>query len=294
MVLEDPASDPDHGIFLYLLIRLGRRFLTPSSVPEETLYSRLSIRARLVWPLLLCSSLCGCIGAIRLPVRAVNPAGEKIDHQEIDLKFLQVGVTERQEVDHQLALVNTSYDNPRLFWGRWSESRWGYWWVLGIPCDNCMAGDARRLWRIKNLLVAFDDKGAVSGKEIIGDDKIWMTLRARIADIHPPTLDISQPIRITLSSDDPVAIRLSPNSLEFERPPDARKPTVVIPVSQLVRFKHNSLADSDPFSSVTCHALELSNKSTLGKKIRFCGEAAEIGILFEYLQQTAPANMSWR
>lgn len=258
------------------------------------MHSRFSIRARLVWPLLLCSFTCGCIGATRLPVRAVNPAGDKIDHKEIDLKFLQVGVTQHEEVDHQLSLVNTSYDNPRLFWGRWSESRWGYWWVLGVPCDNCMAGDARRLWRIKNLLVGFDENGTVSRSDLVGDDKIWMTLHGRVAEIYPPTLDISQPIRITLRSEDPVAIQMSPDSLEFERPPDSRKPTVVIPVSALVRFKHKSLTDSDPFSSVTCHSLELSRKSILGKKIKFCAEASQIGVLFEYLQQTAPADMSWR
>lgn len=253
------------------------------------------IRNRCLLPLLFCCSLlCGCVGATRLPVRAVDPAGNKIDHKEIDLRFLQAGVTQRDEVDHQLSLINTSYDNPRLFWGRWSESRWGYWWVLGVPCDNCLAGDAHRLWRIKNLLVTFDASGTVSRSDVVGDEKIWMTLRARVAEIHPPTLDISQPIRIALSSEDPVAILMSPNSLEFERPAENGKSTMVIPVSHLLRFKHNSLADSNPFSSVTCHALELSQKSAVGRKIKFCAEANQIGVLFEYLQQAAPASMSWR
>jgi len=73
----------------------------------------------------LCALLCGCIGATRLPVRVVTPAGTRIHPKEIDLSFLQVGATQRDEVAHQLAAIDTSYDNPRLFWGRWGESRRG-------------------------------------------------------------------------------------------------------------------------------------------------------------------------
>jgi len=60
----------------------------------------------------------------------VTPAGTRIHPKEIDLTFLQAGATQRDEVAHQLAAIDTSYDNPRLFWGRWSESRWdtgGFW-----------------------------------------------------------------------------------------------------------------------------------------------------------------------
>ena len=249
---------------------------------------------RCLVPLLLSLLLCGCIGATRLPIRAVDASGNKINHREIDLNFLQVGRTERDEVDHQLSMVSTAYDNPRLFWGRWSESRWGYWWVAGAPCDHCLAGDGHRLWRIKNLLVTFDANGLVTGKETVDDNKVWGSLRARIAEIHPPTLDITQPIRITLASPDPIAIQMTLNSLEFERPPDSRKPNVAVATANLARFRHNSLADSDPFSSVTCHTLELTEKSTFGKKIKFCAEASQMGILFEYLQQAAPISMAWR
>lgn len=244
--------------------------------------------------LVLCALLCGCVGAIRVPARALNPAGTNIDQKEIDLKFIARGTTQRDEVDHQLSLIDTAYDNPRIFWGRWSESRWGYWWVLGGACDHCMAGDAQRLWRIKNLVVAFDENGTVSSHVIVDDNHIWPVLHNRISQIQPPTLDLSQPVRITLTSADPVAIQMDLQGMVFERPAESRKTNVEILAGDITRFKHKSLTDSDPFSSSTCHTLELSHKSGFGKKINFCAEANQIGIFFEYLQQVGSPGMNWQ
>ena len=238
--------------------------------------------------------LAGCVGATRLPTRAVSPTGTKILAKEIDLAFLQIGVTKRDEVAHQLAVVDTSYDNPRLFWGRWAESRWGYWWVFGMPCNSCMAGDAGRMWRMKNLVVSFDQDGFMSKKDTIGDDKIWQVLHMRIADVHPSALDISQPIRISLTSADPVYIELTPDLMEFLRPEESNKASVEVAVRNLVRFRHSPIYEPTPSPSISCHTLELSEKTTLGKKIRFCAEANQIGILYEYLQQVAPPTMIWQ
>ena len=235
-----------------------------------------------------------CFGATRLPTRVVNPVGTKISPKEIDLEFLQLGVTQRDEVAHQLALVDTTYDNPRLFWGRWSESRWGYWWILGMPCDNCMAGNAGRMWRMKNVLVSFDQNGLLSRKDMIGDDKIWQALHARIAEIQPPLLDLSQPVRISLTTPDPISIELNPDTMEFLRPEESNKASVEVMVRKLVRFRHSPIGEQTPSPSISCHNLEFSEKTTLGKKIWFCAEANQIGILFEYLQQVAPPTMNWR
>lgn len=223
----------------------------------------------------------------------MNAAGEKIPPKEIDLHFVQTGITQREEVQQQLAVIDSAYDNPRLFWGRWSESRWGFWWIVGAPCNNCMAGDAGRLWRIKNLLVAFDDKGVVSAADTIGDDKLWLTLHRYIADIHSPTLDLSRPTRIVLTNSDPVAILLHPQTMEFERS-DNTKPNLEVPVQNVVRFQHEPIADHNPSHSVTCHKLHVSKKTVLGRKINVCGEPAEIGMMFEYLQQEARADMAWK
>jgi hypothetical protein len=45
---------------------------------------------------------------------------------------------------------------------------------------------------------------------------------------------------------------------------------------------------------ITCHALEFSEETLDGKKIRFCASADQIGILFQYLQQVGPTGMNWQ
>lgn len=239
-----------------------------------------------------CALLCSCIGATRLPVRALRPDGSKLQKKELDLSFLQTGITERGEVEQQLAPIDTGYNNPQLFWARWSESRWGYWWVLGGPCGNCLAADAGRLWRTKNLLVMFDQNGVLSSKETLGDDRIWTALRSRVAEVHAP-LDLSEPLRLNLTNADPAAILLHEDTMEFERSFDRHKPNVTVPVANVVRFKHE---DSRTGNSVvmTCHSLELSSKTALGKKIKFCAEPSQIGLLFEYLDKVGQPAMRWQ
>jgi len=146
---------------------------------------------------------------------------------------------------------------------------------------------------MKNLLVDFDENGTLSSREVIPDDKLWKTLRAHISGIQPPTLDLSKPVRIVLTGPDLVAIQMDPKYMQFERAEDSGKPVVQVPVRNVVRFKHNSDADGANSPSITCHTLELSEKTVLGKKIKLCSDAAQIGILFEYLQQSASPTMRW-
>lgn len=71
-------------------------------------------------PLLLAGLLAclGCIGATRLPARSHGPEGENIQKEELDLSFLQVGITRRDDVLSRLHAVDSGYSNPHLFWGR--------------------------------------------------------------------------------------------------------------------------------------------------------------------------------
>jgi len=245
--------------------------------------------------LVFCAFLCGCAGAVRMPVRASGPAGATLAKSDVDLKFLQVGTTHREEVENHLAGVDTSYANPRLFWGRWSESRWGYWWVVGMPCNNCMAGDAKRKWHVQNLLVAFDENGLIAKKKAIGDDKIlWIALHSYMLEAAPPPLNITEPIRLALLGTQPQAILLSPDSMEFESGPGKKKANVRISPLKLIRFSHGRTHDKRTSVEITCHALEFSEKTVYGQKIKFCASADQIGVLFEYLQQVGPAGMNWQ
>jgi len=240
-----------------------------------------------------CALLCSCVGATRVPVRATGPAGT-LQPKALDLNFVQTGATQRQEVAHQLAAVDTYYSNPRLFWARWSESRWGYWWAVGMPCNSCMAADAHRKWHFKNFLVAFDENGLATTKDTITDDKLlWRALHSRLLQAQPPALALSPPIRLSLTVADPAAILLSKDQMEFERLDEAT-PSVRVPVSNVIRFSHTgTILGVKNTPGPTCHELELSEKTILGKKIKFCATPDQIGILFQYLQQAGSPAMKW-
>jgi hypothetical protein len=248
--------------------------------------------------LFLCAVLWGCAGATRLPVRTQTPAGASIEKKEIDLAFVQVGTTHREEVANRLAAIDTSYSNPRLFWGRWSESRWGYWWLVVAPCLSCgsggAAGDAKRIWHVQNMLVTFDENGAVTGKELIkDDDALWRALHVHMVEAPPPPLDLSQPIRVPLIGREPNAIVLSRDGMEFERSKKGKR-NVQLSALKVIRFRHGRTLDKKTSPGVTCHTLEFSEKSSFGKKIRFCAAPAEVGTVFQYLQQAGSPAMSWQ
>lgn len=248
-------------------------------------------RASCVIAIFFCTFLCGCVGATRLPVRAKGPSGS-LQKKEIDLNFVRVGTTRREEVINQLGAISTGYSNSRLFWGRWIESKWGYWWVVGAPCNNCMGGDAHRKWHVQNFLVAFDEKGLVVSRQKLGDNEgFWQALHSHILESQPAALDFSKPIRIPLSTNEPNALLLSQDSIEFERGLDRGEPKILVPVANVVRFSHRKASLNLNF---TCHILELSEKTAFGKKIKVCAEADQIGTLFQYLQQAGSRTMLWQ
>jgi len=248
-------------------------------------------RTRCVIALFFCTSLWGCVGATRLPVRAKGPSGS-LQKNEIDLNSVRIGKTRREEVINQLGAINTGYSNSRLFWGRWTESKWGYWWVVGYSCNNCIAGDAHRKWRGQNLLVAFDEKGLVVSKQKVGDNEgFWQALHSHILESQPTALDFSQPIRISLSNEEPAALLLSQDRIEFERGLDRGEAKIQVPVANVVRFRHRKASLNLSF---TCHILELSEETAFGNKIKICAQADQIGTLFQYLQQAGSPTMLWQ
>lgn len=233
--------------------------------------------------------LSGCAGATRLPMRAKGPAGETLQNKHLDLAFLDAPGTQRQEVADRLKTVDTAYANPRLFWGRWSESKWGYWWF--VASTNDARGDAKWVWHTHNLLVSFDENGVVRKKAVFDDDKsLWAELHTQLAEA--PALDLSQPLQlpmtgrgrlhmITLERDsmllDPVRARISP----FRVSPQA-----------IIRVSHDR-ADNRFDRATTCHTLHLAEKSPMGKRISFCASPAYVATTFQYLQQYGSPQLRW-
>jgi hypothetical protein len=235
------------------------------------------------------SIVSGCAGATRLPMRTKGPAGETLQQKQVDLSFLDAPGTQRQDVLNRLNMVDTSYSNPRLFWARWSQSKWGYWWF--IAGGNTAAGDAKRIWHIHNLLVAFDENGTVSKKEVIDNDQsLWPELHAQLATAS--AMDLSQPISLEVSGyRNLTKITLENDALELTRA-KGKTPVLRISPQKIVRFSH-----SRPYgrfhSSDTCHTLHFIEKTEWGKSVFVCTSPANVATLFQYLQQAGPSYLRW-
>lgn len=238
---------------------------------------------------LLVSVLSGCVGATRLPMRTKGPAGESLQRKQLDLAFLDAPGTQRQEVLSRLSEVDTAYSNPRLFWGRWSQSKWGYWWFVAAQTGG--AGDAKRVWHVHNLLVSFDENGAVRKKEVIDNDaSLWAELHAQLAAVPP--LELAEPLQLEASGYRRLTkIRLAKDWVELERS-KGKAPVLRISPRKVVRLSHGR-AQSWMHLNTTCHTLHFEEKTEWGKSIMVCADAANVATLFQYLQQTGSPTMRW-
>jgi hypothetical protein len=226
------------------------------------------------------------VGATRLPARTRGPGGEQLEKHELDLSFLESPAVQREEIAGKLTRIDTGCHDPRLFWGRWTESKWGYWWVVGANTGT--AGDAKRIWHVKNLLVTFDEKGALLSKQLIDDDRLlWRQLHDDIA--REPAPDFPNPEVVSLTGRFH-SMTLTPSGLEFVH---AKAAQVLITPEKLVRFSHAGSPDKRWNVDLTCHKLYFSEKTPIGDHVDFCSSAAQVVTIFQYLNRTAPKAMQW-
>lgn len=138
----------------------------------------------------------GCVGVTRLPAKTQGPAGATIQKSDIDLAFLQPGATRREDVVKRLGRIDTGFSNPRIFWARWSDSKWGHWVVVAAP--GGAGGDVGRNSHVHNLLVSFDDGEMMQTHALIDDEKaLERELGALLA--KAPPLDLSKPVPLKLT-----------------------------------------------------------------------------------------------
>jgi hypothetical protein len=254
---------------------------------------------------------------MRLPSRTKGPTGATLEKNDIDLTFLQAGITRREDVVNKLSRIDTGYSSPGLFWGRWSESKWG---VGGGGLVPGSGGGAERIWHVHHLLVSFDENRVMQAKELTDDGKVVDSeLRAQLA--KAPPLDLSQPVLITtthgvfaysksfqgdlrditLTKDGMLLSGNEISTLHRFRHNVNYFPVVKVPLLKVERISYADNADARRI----CHVLHLTEKipirsqtgqymgQDMGKEILVCTSAADLETIFKYLQQAGPPNMRW-
>jgi hypothetical protein len=152
-----------------------------------------SLRIRLISVVgiaLLCACCSACIVPMRVPTKTISISGET--GKKLDLEFIKVGTTAREEVGQKLGWVGTGIKDDELFVGRWAESSWGVAWAAGGGYSA--AGGWNRAWTTHNLVVAFDAKGFVQQMSLVSDKDIINTLSEWISKDPSRSLDLSVPI----------------------------------------------------------------------------------------------------
>jgi hypothetical protein len=155
--------------------------------------TKTSLRIRLIAGIgiaLLCASCSGCIVPMRVPTKTISVSGET--GKKLDLEFLKIGTTTREDVGQKLGWVDTGIKDDKLFVGRWAQSSWGVAWAAGGGYSA--AGGWNRAWTTHNLVLAFDEKGVVEQMSLVPDKDIMHTLSERIAEDPGRSLDLSVPI----------------------------------------------------------------------------------------------------
>ena len=252
---------------------------------------RLMNRSIALTAALVVAGLCSCAGATRLPTRTRGPEGAHLENQ-LDLRFLDESGMRSEEVRERLSSIDTGYQNPRLFWGRWSDSKWGYWWIAAATPQGG-AGDARRVWHAHNVLVAFDENGLVKKKVFVDNDAVlWRELHKQLQEAPP--LDLTQPVHMIVK---PCCgaweMSLTQDSIVIGTG-KRKKPTASVSPQTIVRISHNGVLDSRSNDAVTCHTLYMAQKTALGRRVRFCADPSSVAVFFQYLQQKAPETLQWR
>lgn len=148
---------------------------------------------QVAWIVLLCAFLSGCLAApIRAPTKTRNTSGAL--GKKLDLGFIQVGTTTREEVRQKLGWIDTGVTDDRLFLGRWADSSWGVAWAAGG--EYAAAGGWNRVWKTHNLVLDFDEKGIVQQMSIVPDNDILRTLSEQVSKEPTRSLNLSTPIEL--------------------------------------------------------------------------------------------------
>ena len=235
------------------------------------------------------AGLSGCAGATRLPMRTRGPEGAHLENQ-LDLQFLDESGMRSEEVRRRLTSIDTGYRNAQLFWGRWSDSKWGYWWIVVAPQGG--AGDARRVWHAHNVLVAFDDSGVVKEKVFVDNDRaLWRELHKQLNEA--PALDLTQPVVMNVKPCCGAREMSLTQDVMVIGKRKRKSATVEVSPRTIERISHNGVLDSRSNDGLTCHTLYLTQKTALGRRVHFCADPSSVAMLFQYLQQKAPETLKW-
>lgn len=236
---------------------------------------------------LLCAS---CVVApIPMRKRTIGPTG--IEAKTVDLSFIQVGATSREEVFETLGWIDTGLQNERVFLGRWTGSSHGWVWAVGGGLSG--AAGAERVWGEKNLLLEFDQDSIVKEFRVVKDKSLLKELSAwSTLGVFPP---LSRPLTIYIThrhgkgGDLPGAtLTLGEDFVEFEEVGGASHNFRISPEKVTRVSRAGPWSQSPRDSKYFFLTIHFEQKTKAGKKILIGLDLPTLTTLVSYFDHTRP------
>jgi hypothetical protein len=243
--------------------------------------------------LLLCVAAVGCLAfPSKMTMRRYGSGGTSLQNKDVDLGFIQVGVTTRDEISKKLGAIDVNAPT-RFFWGRWVESSWG---VVGgsLPLSSSAAPvvGGTRHWRYRNVLVQFNERGIATEQRAIDNDEVlWRQLIGYMRESHTPWP--SETIRVpSTERTDSYAI-LSSDGIQLKAPNKKNSLTVTLPSPVTVHLRPRFRPQTLSTPELTCFEMNIADAG-VGQKRSFksCASARQFLAILAYLDHL-PTPAKW-
>ena len=252
-------------------------------LPKRRLLGRRRIET---FTLLICFLLCSLsVSCFPYPTtrRTRLPSGAEL-RTKIDLDFIQIGSTTRQEVVKKLLEIDTGLKHERLFWGRWATSSWA-------TSDMTMGGKDVRNWKNLNAMIEFDEKGFVKAYRVVPDKSVVKELTSWVA--REASSEFSTPVEITVlhhharnDSYNSSKLTLTEDFVEFQEFEDGSHNFRISPE----KVKRVSMARPEwPSPQYFLSSIHLREKTKAGRKITVKIDIPSLMVLLKYLRPDRPA-----
>ena len=231
----------------------------------------------------------GCLVAPVPMTKRVRGYSGPPANNTVDLKFLRVGETKREDVLQNLHWADSQIKDQRLFWGRWISSGSGIVWGVGAGTSG--TGGAERHWVAHNLFVEFDDRGIASQVHEVQDDGIVPQLAEAFVRNDPGDLDLSSPVELKAKhrkshEEGDVAVLLALDVIRVENSYGRKRDFHVSP--EKIQQVTTSGTGDPVFTQVHLH---LSERTPAGSDPSFDMRPAALFLFVEYLHKVRPSGL---
>ena len=191
----------------------------------------------------------------------------------VDLSFLEVGKTTREEILEELDWAETRMDRENVFWARWRVT-------------NLIYYGGGEYWRSRNLLVEFDGAGVVKRFDVVKEHALPEFI-LKYAAVPKDGAFPGLPLHIPVSHRHfwrlrEAVLMVTQEGITFSEA-ENKSHDFSLSVNQIERLKTKGPQPGDKTSDRLKHTLYFYSKTPAGRKLTFWTAAPDSVALILYL-----------